>query len=166
MSSWFALFFVQIYLVATRRVKLHKKIGLFGPVLAAAAWLVGLAVLVRAVLRHVPYGDPRFFSLLVAFDGLNLTMFAALVGSGILLRHRPDFHKRLMLLATISLLPPAAGRITEIYGTHNAVAVLLFMVGCVMVAALFDTLKYRRLHPAFAWGGMAVIGSNLITYAA
>ena len=35
-----------------------------------------------------------------------------LVGAAILLRHRGDYHKRLMLLATLSLLGPAFGRLT------------------------------------------------------
>lgn len=28
-----------------------------------------------------------------------------------------------------------------------------------VVCILYDTIKYRRLHPGFAWGGLALLSS-------
>ena len=166
MTSWLALFFTQVLLIAAHRMKWHRRLGVFGAVLAALAWIVGSIVLVHAVARHANGHTALFLKLLVAFDGLNLTVFAGLVAGAIVMRRRPDYHKRLMLLATLALLPPAVGRISEIFGPHSAVAVLLSMIGSVLVAVGVDTFLYQRLHAAFAWGALIVIASNLITYVA
>jgi hypothetical protein len=36
----------------------------------------------------------------------------------------------------------------------------------VLVCVAIDTLRHRRLHPAFGWGGGLVLISNLFTYLA
>ena len=38
-------------------------------------------------------------------------MFAVFIASGVYNRRKPDIHKRLMLLATIAILPAALGRL-------------------------------------------------------
>ena len=53
MTSWFVLFFVQIRLAATRRIAVHRRLGVFGGGLAALMVIVGVVVARRAAARDL-----------------------------------------------------------------------------------------------------------------
>ena len=78
-----------------------------------------------------------------------------LVAAAVYFRRRSEYHKRLMLLATLNLLSAAISRIPldfiEAGGLFAVFGLLdLFIVICVGI----DTLRHRRLHPAFVWGAI------------
>src|SRR3546814_10354759 len=61
-------------------------------------------------LHHSPPGiDPRSF---LAFPVITIAVFAAFFAAGIARRREPEVHKRLMLLATLTLVVPALARLT------------------------------------------------------
>jgi hypothetical protein len=170
MTAWIALFLTQTFLIAKHRVTLHRQLGMFGAGLATLVVLMGMPTLVNAAARRS--GDvhsAQFLWMLAAFDGLALVVFAGLACVGILLRRRGDYHKRLMLLATLSLLGPAFGRLTSyakgLRGDSD-IGVLLLCAGSVLICILFDAVRSRRIHPAFLWGGSSVIGMYVFTYLA
>jgi hypothetical protein len=67
----------------------------------------------------------------------------------------------------IALLPPAFGRLVANFtNRYVEVAVLFLMIISVLSIAIFDAWRHRRLHPAFLWGGAAVLMSNFLTYRA
>lgn len=170
MVSWIALFLTQTMLVAKHRVDLHRRLGEFGAVLIGLMLLIGIPVLMNSVTRLVPDAHGmRYLLALAAFDGVGLLTFAGLAACAIVLRRRSDIHKRLMLLATLSLLGPAFGRLDE-YANHfrsqNPAAILLLMLTCVAVCVGVDTFRHRRVHPAFIWGGAAAVAADVLTYAA
>lgn len=96
-----------------------------------------------------------------------LSAFGAFAGLGIWLRRRPETHKRLLLLASVSMMPQSLGRLGRfpalrvgdsvmaseaVYGLGGLVALL----GSV---AFFDLLTRRRLHPVTLWGVPALMGA-------
>lgn len=172
-ASWIALFLVQALLIARRRVDLHRRLGVAGGVLAAAVVCLGAATLWHAAVRQGPRLNAthgaRYVDMLIAFDGAGLLVFAALVAAAITLGRHAPWHKRLMLLAALSLLGPAFGRITA-YASgmqdDNPLAVLLLCAVCVIACAAIDTVRLRRLHPAFVWGGGLVLAMYVATYVA
>jgi len=170
MTAWITLFLTQTLLIARHRVTLHRQLGVFGVGLAMLVVLVGAPTLVNSAARRSnDIHSTQFLWMLAAFDGIALVVFACLVGVAILLRRRGDYHKRLMLLATLSLLGPAFGRLTAyakgLRGDSD-IGVLLLCAGTVIACALVDTVRSHRLHPAFVWGGASVIGMNVATYIA
>lgn len=82
-----------------------------------------------------------------------------MVGSALALRHRSDFHKRLMLLATASMILPAISRlpIGEFAGFG-------LFYACVLVPVIVDTLRHRGLHPVFGWGAPLLIASQHLAF--
>jgi hypothetical protein len=106
-----------------------------------------------------------------------LAVFAAfpvLVGLGIVFRQRAAVHKRMMLLATISLTPPALSRLvfwpTQVW---PEIAMPSRIAGALGGAALLvafivirEAVAKGRVHPAMAWGAPAwfawLIGSGLM----
>ena len=166
MTLWCILFITQTCLVAGHRVDLHRRLGVLGAALAIAVVGVGtyttLAATASEVHRHV---IGRFLFLL-GFNLINWMLFAALVGTGIAFRRRPEFHKRLMLLATVCVLAPAIARITLLF-THSGMVQMLAFDCCLLACVIIDTIRHRRLHPAFGWGALLVVVSlHLATFAA
>jgi len=89
---------------------------------------------------------------------VSVAMFALFAALGLLYRRRADVHKRLMLLATIALLPPALGRIPFLASRGPAA---FFAVTCLFIVALAlnDYLLYRRVYAGSFWGGLLLAAS-------
>lgn len=158
MTAWFALFAAQVSLVAADRANLHRRLGVSGVVLAVLVLCVGVAAAIDAGRRGVspaPGVTPLVFMAIPLFD---MPVFAVLVGVGLWKRHRPDIHKRLMLLATLGMLTPGIARIPLAFIQQGGPPVffgLAFLI--VLFCAAVDTVRSRRVHPAFMWGAALII---------
>lgn len=163
MSLWCLLFGAQTYLVATQRVRLHRRFGILGAALAILVVVVGAYATVEATAREVREHVIHQFHFLFGFNLVNLLVFAILVATALALRRRADFHKRLMLLATVTMLAPAIARIVLLF-THDGRAQILAFDFCILIFIAADTIRHRRLHPAFGWGAVFVLGSLNLTF--
>jgi len=164
-TSWIVLLVAQTALVAARRPDIHRTLGTAGGVLAAVVFVAGVAVSVETLRRNggPPAGDPRKFFAIPLGD---IIVFGVLVGAAFLQRQEPDTHKRLMLLATISLLTAAVGRFLGQVGMGGAPNLFYGTDVFVAVLAAYDLLSHGRMHPATLWGGAMVVGFKpLLFYA-
>src|SRR6185437_3303989 len=84
-------------------------------------------------------------------------------GGALALRDRSDVHKRLMLLAAVTLLAPAAARIARLFGRTPLLQLLAFYA-CIAGCLLVETVRHRRLHPVLGWGAVVVIAAVQISY--
>jgi len=161
-TSWFVLFFVQARLVAKDRVDLHQRLGILGVILAPLCTGVALTVAIHAGRRSYRANPSSFTNIRVrplAMDFGTSLMFLVLVAIALYMRRRPDFHKRLMVLACCSILLPAIGRIPYVWDTVGFWGLVAATEIPPLACILYDTIKHRRLHPAFGWGGAAVLAS-------
>lgn len=159
-TSWLVLFFTQTVLVAAHRIDVHRRLGIAGGVLAALVAAVGaVTAVVRAKQGATPPGGPPPLVFL-AIPLTDILVFTSLVGAGLYFRRRGDTHKRLMLLATIALLPAAIARLPfellkagppAFFGLTD-----LFVAACVV----YDLAARGRVHPATLWGGLVVVASQ------
>ena len=81
--------------------------------------------------------------------------FAVLIGTALWLRRRSDYHKRLMLLGTLALIPAATTRLFMLTG---GVMGLLTVAGLgeamfIMALCVHDRRTAGRIHAATLWGG-------------
>jgi hypothetical protein len=154
MTSWFLLFGTQTWLVEANRTDLHRRLGVIGVLLALVILVVGAAVVtINAREARVPAGAP--VPVIMSLSYVSLLVFGVLVGAAIYFRGRSEFHKRLMLLATLNLLSAAVNRIPlDFIASGGLLAVFGLVDLFVVVCVVYDTLRHRRLHPAFAWGGL------------
>jgi hypothetical protein len=165
-TAWFVLFFVQVRLVARHRVDLHKRLGVFGAFLAPLAAGMAAGVSIHVARRDYLVNPASLARILRPFAldlGSSLT-FALLVAAALYFRRRPDIHKRLMVLASCSLLLPGIGRLLEwiplnFLHTGGLWEMVAFTEITPVVCILYDTIKHRRLHPGFALGGLALLSS-------
>jgi len=96
----------------------------------------------------------------------SIVAFAILLAAAIVLRRRPDTHKRLMLLASISIVQPAFGRIFRwpVFVASGAEGIMLSVAApFALVGALFvyDLLSCKSLHSATVAGTAVFSGLKL-----
>jgi len=91
--------------------------------------------------------------------------FGILAGAGLYWRRRSETHKRLMLLATITILTPAIARVPRWFGPggppYTIGGTCLFVVACMA----YDRAAHGRIHPAFLWGGLFLMLSLPLRFA-
>lgn len=160
MSLWLALFIVQVRLVGTNRTGLHRRLGVFGGVVFGLVLGVGFATAIAGARRGAspaPEVPPLAF---MAIPMVDLVVFALLVGTALWNRRKPATHKRLMLLGTLSILAPGIARIPVGFILQGGLPVVFGLtVLAVLITIAVDTVRERRLHPAFGWGGALVVVS-------
>ena len=151
--TWIFLFITQTALVAGRRTDIHRRLGVAGAVVAGAVFILGVAVSIETLRRAGGPGDPRWFFAIPMGD---IIAFGALVTAAVVLRRQADWHKRLMLLATISLLTAAVGRFLVQVHAASPVGLFLGTDIFVLIVILYDFASRGRVHPATLWGAGAV----------
>jgi uncharacterized membrane protein YozB (DUF420 family) len=160
-SSWHVLFFVQSVLVASGRVKLHRRLGYFAACIAAVMMLTAPPMAIALASRGLPQPDPLLNMLVIATD---LALFGTFVSAAIYFRRRGETHKRFMLLATTCMLAPAISR-WPIAVRNPAPAILSALAVLLAAPIVYDLLTGRRPHKVSVWGGLAVLASGPIRFA-
>jgi FtsH-binding integral membrane protein len=158
-SSWFLVVLLQIALVAMGRIDLHRRVGVAGATLAAVMVVVGVASGIHAAKYgslSTPPNVPRLVFLVVPI--VDMVVFATLTAAGVLYRRRPEYHKRLMMLATLGILTAAIARIPlSFIQSHGLPAIFGMADVLVLVFIGYDTISHKRLHPANLWGGLLIL---------
>ena len=157
-TAWMLLLVIQTGLISAGRPDIHRLSGLAGTALGVATLVSGVFVALGSERRiHTDatagtMADPYVF---VIFPLASISLFALFAAVGVANRNRPDTHKRLMLLATMSLLGPALARIV-----NRTTPVLPGPIGALLLIDVFlaafiayDLITRGRLHPATLWGG-------------
>jgi hypothetical protein len=153
-TAWVLLFIVQTALVASRRVAVHRRLGIAGAVLAAAMIVAGTFTAIATAARgSAPAGvDPLAFLVIPVFD---MVLFATFVTVALALRRDREAHKRLMLLAYISIIVAAVARLPGVLRVGPAASFGLSFL-FVVVAGIYDFLSRRRVHKVYLWGGALI----------
>lgn len=157
--GWILLLIAQAVLIGRTRTALHRRLGLLALPIALLVWANGIATSVWAAERDLPDLGSIATSA-VAGTVTGLTLFVALVVAALLLRRRPDWHKRLMLLATIQLLWPAFFRLRHLLPSVPDPEIWLALVlaySPIFVAAVRDQWRYGRIHPVWLFVGPALV---------
>jgi len=164
MTGWIVLFAVQAWLVGRRSLSLHRRLGWLSTGLVAAMIPLGVVTNLMAIKRGA---TPPFFTpaQMMAADGVDLVLFAGLFTAAVLMRKRGEWHKRLLLCATVLLSWPALGRLIPLRSLGlsmiiPAATVLLIMLAC--AGPIHDLATRRKVHPAYMWGvGLIILAQPL-----
>jgi uncharacterized membrane protein len=154
-TAWVLLFVVQTALVASHRVALHRRIGVAGAALAASMIVVGTATAIATAARgSAPAGvDPLAFLMIPLSD---MALFAGFVGAALAFRRNREAHKRLMLLAYVSIIVAAVARLPGVLplGPLGFFGLSLLFVAA---GAVYDYVSRDRVHRVYLWGGAVLI---------
>ena len=157
MTAWVILFIVQVWLVSSRRVRVHQRLGKIGAVLAVLVFVVGISTGLASAARDPTPANLQFLVIPL----VDMVLFAGLIGAALYYRRRIEIHKRLMLVAAINLLTPAIARIPLGFIINGGPLVFFGLTDLVLLASVgIDVVRSRKLHPALLWGTVAVIASQ------
>jgi hypothetical protein len=142
-----------------KRTDLHRRAGVFGAVIALAVFILGtLTAITAAKLGHTPGPPPLIFLVIPLGD---ILVFALLVGTALYFRGRSDIHKRVMLLSCVGMVSAAMARLPFDFVQNGGPPVFFAMTDLLMLSCVaYDTIKHRRLHPAFGWGVLFIVLSQ------
>jgi len=160
--TWIGLFIAQTLLIRRNRRPWHRKLGWFAVTWAVVMLVVGTSTALESVtLNRVPsFFTPEIF---LALSFLELAAFITLLGAAIATRKRSDWHRRLMLGATVAIAGPAWGRILPMaaLGPMGGLAIMGVILLYVVVAIGFDLYLRKRIHPSYYWVLLVIIVENL-----
>ncbi|CUS44370.1 MAG: hypothetical protein V4610_07520 [Pseudomonadota bacterium] len=155
--GWLVIYVAQNLLVYRNDIALHRRLGRFAAGYVGWMMLVGLSVNTLAAINH---RIPPFFetNVFLVMDWLTVLVFAGLTWAGVRMRHRTDWHRRLMLCGAILIMTPGAGRLLPLplLGTWIIWSIWLIMLVYVGVAVTYDLVTRGKVHPAYFWGFGAI----------
>lgn len=162
MSAWTLLFALQVYLIRSKNVKVHMRLGRLGVALAVMIVVVGILT----ALSAAKYGSPSFPPdvtplgfMIVPFT--DMVLFPIFFGLAVYWRKRAADHKRMMMLTAISILPAAVVRIPV--ASLQALGPLWFfgfpdvlLIGII----LYDRWRTGKFNVPLAIGAAVLIASH------
>ncbi|SKB25387.1 hypothetical protein [Sphingopyxis flava] len=163
--GWVAFFLAQALHIHRQRVERHRRLGGAGAALAAGVVVSTIAVATLAARRTAAAGDLAAAQGELLVVQIEMAVFAALVAAALHFRRRPEFHKRLMLLAFIGSLGPAWFRFRHYFpevGNPLFLYSVLLADSLILVAMLADALRYGRPHRIYVQVGGAMVALHLV----
>jgi len=145
-TGWLLLMMVQSGLVQVNKISVHRQLGALSAVFGIVLPVVGVWVAVevsRLRLQHGERGQETF--LLVPF--FDMFVFAVLFALAWWWRKRPEYHRRLILLAAVSLTVAAFARFPSyiVPGHHFNIACDIML----LLAVARDLVVDRRVHRVY-----------------
>jgi hypothetical protein len=172
LTTWFVWAFVQSLLISAGQIKNHRRSGTVAACFAVAVFAAALMASFGSVSRkHMDLNAPasimgsgltgitigQFMSSVVWGNIVNAVSFAIFVACAVIYRRRPLIHKRLMVLASISILEPALARISHWRGMGGEQGPFIPVVIWSLIAAvaIHDIVTRKRVETvtaiAIAW---------------
>jgi hypothetical protein len=177
-SAWILFFLLQTTSAALGRIERHRAWGLVGISLATAMVLVGFATADEVLEKRLAagFGD-RARAFHIASTSI-ITLFGVFIIAALAFISRPEVHKRLMVLATISLLPPAIARLLFAVNVgigaglrpglgpprtvDSVLAAALIADALILAGMIYDVRTRGRVHPTYFIGGAILVVVQLL----
>ena len=162
MASWIALVVAQSWLAWKGNMSLHRQLGWIGAALAILMVVVGWFFTPATGAFRVSEGaEPTLdYVTFLLVNICNITMFGLMVLAAVLVRRRTEWHRRLMLVATILVVIVAWFRVMGLAGLEGeaqfqATRIATFVHFGFGIAG--DWVIRGRPHPAWFIGIAAII---------
>ncbi|PZX48551.1 hypothetical protein LV85_03621 [Algoriphagus chordae] len=139
---WILLYFIQTVLVFSKRLKLHKELGLLGIVILISVLISGfyVAFMVPVIYQSDLGQAGRDFSTILL--GVILSVI------GLNYRRKPFIHKRLMMVATLIFSSAGIARMMDFIGLLNLfgpIGVVMALLIPVIALMVYDYFSYKKI---------------------
>jgi len=154
--------------VRTRRVAVHRRLGMAALVLLPLMLVLGPATAISEIVKN-PYMPDRWIAWL-SVNLANTFGSVVLLFVGFMKRRDPAAHKRLMLTGTIALTEPGFSRIwlsalVDRWGEGYAAFYFEAFIGTfvlVLAVGAYDLVTRGRLHPAYVGAALWIFGNETL----
>ena len=167
-TAWMLVFVAQAWLIRSRMISVHRKLGFAGAALAVAVVVTGVYGALLAANRPTGFiGVPMSPEAFLLVPLLDIGIFALFVFLAIEWRSNTQSHKRLMLLATLSICQAGFVRIPGLaLGEFGGPIVQMALtVLCLVALIAWDRKSLSRLHPVTLWAGIPLVISQPLRFA-
>jgi len=156
-TLWMLVFTLQAAFISARRVQWHRAFGTVAFCLPPLMIVLGIVAAIDALHRGVRIG-PLDSPTSLAFPLINIVIFAFVIYASWRARRRPDAHKRLILLATFSLVSAAFGRFHwDAVGIPLAAGPATGTGAMILLLLIFELVTLRRIHRSTMWAAPLVL---------
>jgi len=170
--GWSLFFCFQTWLAASGRVMRHRAVGMIGVSFATAMTIFGTLAAIYA-MKTAALGGLTNEGIAFAIVPLSgIAFFAIVFTLAVIYVRKPEVHKRLMLLAGISILDAAVARWFLTFLAPPGppgpppVAVTIppaFIAYLLLVVAMVHDWRTRgRPHPVYIYGGIVLVALKLL----
>jgi hypothetical protein len=154
---WVAGFAAQALIVRQGYAHVHRRFGVAFAAFGFTAAIVGTCAAFAVILGRIRDGFSVDRGATVLFFVINdVAMFAGFLAAAIHFRNRREIHKRLMLLATLSLAYVGMGRLlarlAPVLLVEYRWAAMLVMLSPILAAMGHDLYRRRSIHPVYLIG--------------
>jgi len=146
-SGWVVLFIVQSALIRSHNVRVHRRLGWFGVGLAVAIVVVGVSTSTGMARFSIQQKDPFNSAAFLSVQAMDLACFAVPFALAIYWRKRPEFHRRLVLIASCALADAAFGRFPELPLVFAPAGV----DALICLGVIRDLIVERRVHKVYLY---------------
>jgi hypothetical protein len=150
-STWVVFFIVQSGLVRVGNLQLHRSIGWFGAALGAATFVIGIWTAITMARFNIVHLHARFADLALLVSFYDIVAFGIPFALAIYWRRQPEFHRRLILIATCALMSAAFGRFPVPPHVRPAVFFYACVDFLVLLGVVRDLIVVRLVHPVYLY---------------
>ena len=147
-SMWIVFFIAQSALVRARKVSIHRALGWFGAGLAAAMVVLGIAVAVVMTRFDTVVLKQKGVDAFLSVPFTDMIVFGSCIAMAIYWRKKPEYHRRLIFIASCHLMDAAVGRFDFIFN-HSLFHPIL---DCLIVLGMArDWVVDKRVHKVYLY---------------
>ncbi len=147
-STWVIFFIAQSALVRMRNISVHRFLGWFGAGLATLMTALGFTIAVVMARFDTVVLHQKDVDSFLSIPFIDMIIFGACVGMAIYLRKRPEYHRRLLFIATCQLMDAALGRFDFIFN-HNLFFFALDLL--IVLGMVRDWVVDGRIHKVYLY---------------
>ena len=166
-TVWMLILTAQVMLVMRDRVRWHMKMGWFAAGWACLMGVLGPWAAMESQVGHL--SNPVISSQFISVHIVDIGGFLALLAWGLTLRKNPAAHKRMMILATVSLADPGFARFSGWLWPNEPASILpwffVLFYGNVLLVALmlgWDWWRGRLVRQAVI-GGVGLLAAEYVS---
>jgi hypothetical protein len=147
-STWVVFFTLQSALVRTRRVSVHRFLGWFGAGLATVMVVLGLTTAIVMTRFDTTVLHQQGIDAFLSIPFCDMIIFGACIGMAIYWRKLPEYHRRLIFIASCGLMDAAIGRFAFVFNHNLFYPLLDFLIALGM---LRDWTVDGRVHKVYLY---------------
>ncbi len=172
--TWSLYFVVQTWLAASGRIVNHRALGIAGVSLATAMTIFGFLASVHVMQHSAALGQKEAGIAFSIVPMSGIAFFAGVFVLAIMNTRKPEIHKRLMLLAAVSILDAAIARWFLTFLAPPGppgpppvpVTIAPAMVASLLLvlAMVRDWRTEGRVHPVYVTGALAMLAVKVLNW--
>jgi len=149
--------------VRTRKVSVHRALGWFGATLAALMVVLGIAVAVVMTRFDTVVLHQKGVEAFLSIPFLDMLLFGSCIALAIYWRTKPEYHRRLIFIASCLLMDAAIGRFEFMFNHSLFYAALDCLI---LLGVVRDWVVDKRVHKVYLYAlPSLIVVQSLAIYA-